>query len=475
MEIKRLPLQETLQGLPPEWPHDPLPEIHRLLSQAGRKVVVLDDDPTGSQSVYAIPVLTGWTVNDLQAELENDLPAFFILTNSRSFLSEEAVQMNREIGENLALAAERARRPFTVISRSDSTMRGHFPAEVDALADALQVDYDAWLLIPMLHTAGRYTLNDIHYASDGEWLLPVGETAYAQDGTFGYRSSNLRDWVEEKTRGRIPASQVASISLDDIRRGGPQAVYQRLLALPHGCVCVINAASRRDLDVFVQGLLLAEKEGRHYLSRTGPTFVPARIGLAPYPLLDVQSILLPGAPGGLIIVGSYVPRTTGQVQALLEREPVVPLEINVPHLLEGARRDLEISSIASRAVEAIEHGHDVVLYTSRELILGRDREQNLQIGQQVSSSLIAILKRIQARPRYILAKGGITSSDIATRGLGVKRAMVLGQVVPGVSLWQLGPESRFDGLAYLVFPGNVGDQNALAEVVHKLRPPASSL
>jgi uncharacterized protein YgbK (DUF1537 family) len=85
--------------------------------------------------------------------------------------------------------------------------------------------------------------------------------------------------------------------------------------------------------------------------------------------------------------------------------------------------------------------------------------------------LIALVQRITATPRFLVAKGGITSSDIATGGLGVRRAHVLGQLIPGVPVWRLGAESRFPGMAYVVFPGNVGDDRALAEGMTRLAAP----
>ncbi len=105
---------------------------------------------------------------------------------------------------------------------------------------------------------------------------------------------------------------------------------------------------------------------------------------------------------------------------------------------------------------------------------GVDAESSLAIGRRVSDGLVAIVRAISVRPRYLLAKGGITSSDIATQGLGVKRALVLGQLLPGVPVWQLGPETRYPGLGYIVFPGNVGGPQALAEVVLGLRSQAGS-
>ncbi|MGQ9787305.1 MAG: four-carbon acid sugar kinase family protein, partial [Anaerolineae bacterium] len=119
--------QKLLDSLPPEWPTDLLPEIRKLVRESRRKVVVLDDDPTGTQTVHNIPVLTEWSIEALCTELESELPAFYILTNSRSLSHAEAVALNTAIGCNLLEARRRSGREFVVISRSDSTLRGHFP------------------------------------------------------------------------------------------------------------------------------------------------------------------------------------------------------------------------------------------------------------------------------------------------------------------------------------------------------------
>jgi len=158
---------------------------------------------------------------------------------------------------------------------------------------------------------------------------------------------------------------------------------------------------------------------------------------------------------------------------VVEDEPLVR-EIAVEALLDDARQPGEVERVAQAAGERLSRGEDVVLYTSRRLITGDDAERSLAIGRRVSDSLVAIVRSLAARPRYVLAKGGITSSDIATQGLGVKRALVLGQILPGVPVWQLGPETRYPGLGYIVFPGNVGGPQALAEVVLGLRSQAGS-
>ncbi|HWQ12195.1 MAG TPA: four-carbon acid sugar kinase family protein [Roseiflexaceae bacterium] len=459
-------LSETLASLPPDWPEDPLPAIQRRVEQGARAVVVLDDDPTGTQTVYGVPVLTVWDEGTIAGELRRGGPACYILTNSRSMPSAAAQAVSAAIGANLRVAVQAAGREVTVISRSDSTLRGHFPVETDALAAALGGERPT-LLVPAFLDGGRYTIDDVHYVAEGERLVPAGETAYARDAAFGYRASNLRAWVEEKTGGRVPAGGVASISIDDIRRGGPERVAARLRAVPPGGVCIANAASERDLAVIALGVLALEDEGRPLMLRTAASFVAARLGLRRRPPLTAAELALPPG-GGLVVAGSYVPSTTAQLEVLLAQPGVAGVELDVAALCDPARRAESVAAAAARAREVLDTGADVALYTSRALLSSPAPEESLAIGRSVSEGLVAAVAAIGRRPRYLLAKGGITSSDVATAALGVRRAEVLGQIIPGVPVWRLGPESRLPGLAYIVFPGNVGGPRALADVVGAL-------
>jgi uncharacterized protein YgbK (DUF1537 family) len=462
-------LAATLADLPPEWPADPLPAIRAAVRAADEMLIVLDDDPTGTQSVHGISVLTTWMVDALRAELDGAMPAVYLLTNSRSMPLAQAQALNAEIGRNLQAAAQSGGRRPVVVSRSDSTLRGHFPGEVDALAAALGGDFDATLLIPAFIAGGRYTIGDIHYVADGDRLIPAGATDFARDATFGYRASNLREWVAEQTGGRVPAEQVATISIETIRRAGPDGVAAQLADLHSGGVCAINAASERDLAVAALGILQAEARGKRFLYRTAASIVPLRAGISPRPLLGRADLDLPAAGAGLIVIGSYVPKSSGQAAALLAQPGVASVEVDVGALLASAGWDREIERVAQAADQRLRAGQDTAIWTSRQLVTGADPESSLAIGRRVSDGLVAIVQAITTRPRYLLAKGGITSSDVATRGLHVERALVLGQILPGVPVWRLGPESRYPGMIYIVFPGNVGGPGALAEVVAALR------
>ncbi|MDQ3795576.1 MAG: hypothetical protein M3316_07930 [Actinomycetota bacterium] len=241
-----------------------LEEIRRRVVESGRRVAVLDDDPTGVQSVHGVPVLTTWTVEALRWALEQTSPTFFVLHNSRSLPEEEAVAMNREIARNLSEAAGEAGVDFDVVSRSDSTLRGHYPAETDVLAEALEEGGrgpDGLIICPAFFEAGRITVDDVHWVRQNGELIPAGQTEFAADHSFGYRSSDLKAWVEEKTGGRRKASEILSVSLADLREGGPERVLELLKEVSGGRPVVVNATSHADFEVFVLGLLAAEKEG----------------------------------------------------------------------------------------------------------------------------------------------------------------------------------------------------------------------
>jgi len=476
--------------LPPPWGEDLRGHIRAAVAaRPNHKLVVLDDDPTGTQTVYDVPVLTTWDVDSLRAEFARPGHCFYILTNSRSLTPDKAVALNREIARNLREAVWRAGgydaepaharqlccQAFTLVSRSDSTLRGHFPIETNALVEELG-PFDATILIPYFEDGGRYTINDIHYIAENDELVPVAETPFARDAAFGYGSANLRDYVEEKTGGAVKAAEVVSFSIEELRTASPRheptrQVLLKLFNLQHGKTAIVNACVPADAEFFALATLHGENAGGRYLFRTAAQFVAARIGLEPRPLLKGSDLHRPSGTGGLIVVGSYVPKSTEQLACLLEHADVAPVELPVESVREETSAAGVIGVAVSKLETLLQSGRDAVLFTSRQLVTGRDAEESLRIGQRVSAALVEIVSRLATPPRFFVAKGGITSSDLATRALGLRRAVVRGQILPGAPVWRLGPESRFPGLDYVVFPGNVGGKEALLEVHRTLNAP----
>jgi hypothetical protein len=197
-------------------------------AETPRVLVVLDDDPTGTQSVADLPVLTRWEVEDFIWAFGQSKPAVYVLTNTRSLDPAEAAARNEEVVRN-ALAA--AGSPDTLrlgfVSRSDSTLRGHYPLEPDVIAatvaDVSGEKTDGVVLVPAFPDAGRVTIGGVHYMrGTGEaagTLTPVSDTEFAKDATFGFATSVMADYVEEKSQGRFAADSVIVLDLNTIRAG----------------------------------------------------------------------------------------------------------------------------------------------------------------------------------------------------------------------------------------------------------------
>jgi uncharacterized protein YgbK (DUF1537 family) len=438
--------------------------IHDSNVAAGRRIAVLDDDPTGSQTVHDVSVVTVLDDAEYAAALAAAASTCFILTNTRSLPEAAAAELSTRVAGSLFRLGARLGAPIEIISRGDSTLRGHVIAEVRAIDAARRevtgAGYDGVLLIPAYFEAGRFTAGDIHWAYVSGEPVPVGASEFARDATFGYSSSNLRDFVAEKSGGAITPDQVRSITLEDIRLGGPGRVAEIL-------------GEVADLEIVVLGLLDAEKCGRSFIYRAGPSFPRALAGLEPRHPLTSSEIWPDGNPGGhgLVVVGSHVGLTSRQVTAARHRGGLTEIELDVPTLTDPGRRDAHIAEIGQQSAAALA-STDVLVFTSRALIRGGDADDSLAISRNVSGAVTDVVRQaLAAQPSWVVAKGGITSHDVAVRGLGIRRAEVIGQLLPGmVSVFR--PVEAFPeavGIPYVVFAGNVGDENTLAEVIDRVR------
>ncbi len=456
--------------------------VHSINAVTRRHVVVLDDDPTGSQVVHDVPVLTTWDDSDLRWAFAHPARTFFILTNTRSLDAGATESLLRELDSRIHRIAEEFGTNVALLSRSDSTLRGHFPLETDVLrrgAVERGQPYDAVVLAPAYLDAGRVTVDDVHYVREGAEYVPVGQTVYAADEAFGYHSSLLTDWVEEKTGSDVRPPPVLSVSLTEIRSGGIESVTRLLLAARDGAVVVVNALDESDLEVVVLALVAAEATGWRAICRVGPSFVPVRAGIGRRdPLQPAEILRGPARRGhGLVVVGSHVELTTQQVEMLLALPGITAVELDVSALLDSAGESAELDRCTEALVEAASRG-DVVLMTSREQVVIEVGPSSLELGRRVSTALVELTRRFVTAVdlAWVVAKGGITAHVIATDGLNVRRATVLGQLFPGiVSVWRTEPagsQPARDGLAglpYVVFAGNVGDETTLRDAVTTMR------
>lgn len=420
-------------------------------------IIVLDDDPTGCQTVNDVPIITSWETDLLAATIASH-KFFFILTNSRAYPAAEAARINKEIVERVNRIA--GKNSFKIISRSDSTLRGHFLEETTSLLETAG-PFDGLIIVPYFGDGNRFTKDDIHYIVHNSDWIEVHQTEFASDAIFGYTQSWLPGWIEERSKGRWLKENVTSVSLDTIRNGGVEAVYNTLMICSDETPIVVNALTDEDIEVVVLAICKAEEDGKKFLYRSAASFVKIRAGI---------NDALPFTPSfklntGIIIVGSYVQKTTEQLNLLLDEPDIEKIEISVKAIFSQERNSY-LTTIIHQLENLVKEEKSVILYTQRDYAVGGHADI-LEAGRCISDFLSEIINKMTCRPDYIIAKGGITSHDIATNGLSMKKANVLGQIAPGVPVWQAGDDSKFPGLLYVVFPGNVGSALTLKEVFSK--------
>ncbi len=472
---------ETFNECEKLWAHaNAREEIRRLYDETrpeeDRCFLVLDDDPTGVQTVHDVPVVTDWREETLEELFSGPGSLKYVLTNSRSFPAEKTARVHREIARNAWQAARTAGRKLTVISRGDSTLRGHFPLETRVLRETLEslgaLPFAGEVLCPYFREGGRFTLNGVHYVKEGERLTPAAQTEFARDKTFGYHHSYLPEYIEEKTGGGTAAGQVLRLDLEELRGLKWARMEEKLLSAKDFRYVVCDALEDTDVQALSVLLTRLAEKGVHYLLRSAAA-VPKALGhIDDRPLLSRAEMCGHGdGTGGLVIVGSHVAKTTRQLECLRASGlPLCFVEFDVSGWRRpGALRE-ETRRAADEAAEAMREGKTAVVYTSRTLVApeGMDAEQMLRLSVDISDALTAVVSSLSLRPRFLIAKGGITSSDVGVKALRVRKATVLGQAQPGIPVWKTGEESLFPGLSYIIFPGNVGGDSTLRDIVETL-------
>jgi len=432
------------------------------------KIIVLDDDPTGCQTVHSCLLLMQWNVETIRSALLDRAPLFFILTNTRGMGPDQAAALVLDVCRNIRTALDQLRAEgisirALFVSRSDSTLRGHYPIETDIMAAELG-PFDAHFLVPAFFEGGRITRDSHHYVMVEGAPVPAHETEFARDAVFGYRHSYLPDYVEEKTKGRIRADDVIRFTLADLGAG----TEARLRGLSGNACCVVDAVQQSDLDRFSETVLHAVDEGKRFLFRSAASLLTSLAHLPPQPVPAWAMSSYALAATGIIIVGSHVRKTTLQLAALLAEPNVRGIEVNVD-LCQGNHGPAQRQTLQQEIAAARRDGKTAVIYTSRTERQFADSAQRLAFGAAVSAFLMDIIRDLPADVGFLISKGGITSNDTLSTGLNLKTCEVLGQILPGCSMIRC-PEDhpRHPNMPVIIFPGNVGDANALKVVFQRI-------
>ena len=476
MDEKALPLS-ALNHYEPVEPSKADALLKKALARENAKIVVLDDDPTGIQTVHDVHVYTDWSYQSILEGFQEDNRMFFLLTNSRSMTENETRAVHMQIADGVLKASQECGKPFIFISRSDSTLRGHFPLETETLRKEIERrggrPYDGEIICPFFCEGGRYTLENVHYVREGEWLIPVAQTEFARDRSFGYTHSRLDEWCEEKTNGAYPAEKTTCIPLHMLRRLNVDGVAHLLAGVENFQKVVVNAAAYEDVKVFLAGYLKACEMGKTFLFRTAAAVPKLLAGIEDIPLLTYEKLQgKESRSGGLIIAGSHVQKTTDQLEALATGLPALErFEFRVDKALEKGGLQAEAKRVCALVEASLKAGKDTLVYTTRKRLDAEDpdAEQQLKLSVNISKAVTSVVTNLQTQPAYIVAKGGITSSDIGVHALRVRRALVMGQIAPGVPVWRTDAESKFPHMPYVIFPGHVGDKTTLLRVVKNLQ------
>ena len=444
------------------------------IEKNNKKIVVLDDDPTGVQTVHDVSVYTDWSKESIKSGFEEKNKLFYILTNSRGFTIEQTIKAHKEIANTIAEVGRELNKEYIIISRSDSTLRGHYPLATKLLKDIENQNgkkIDGEILCPFFKEGGRFTINNIHYVKYDNKLVPAGETEFAKDKTFGYTSSNMCEYIEEKTNGEFKKENVTCISLDDIRSLNFDKIEKQLSEVNDFNKVVVNAIDYCDIKVFCIALYRAMAKGKTYMFRTAAAIVKVIGGITNQPLLTKEKMIVKdNKNGGIVVVGSHTKKTTSQLESLKEVDGIEFIEFNSDLVLDEMKFEQEIKRVVSLSEKFISEGTTVVTYTKRKLLVVENdsKEDALIRSVKISDAVQSLVGRLTVEPSFVIAKGGITSSDVGTKALAVKKANVMGQIKPGIPVWQTGDESKFPKTPYVIFPGNVGEISTLKEALEIL-------
>lgn len=444
-------------------------QIKEMLENSNICIAVLDDDPTGIQTVHGINTYINIEKADIDAAVKNER-IFYLQTNTRGLVEEKARQINEDLGKKLFTAAAKYGKDMHIISRSDSTLRWHFPLETDTLRHTAVLcqsrDFDGEIIAPCFFEGGRYTANGIHYVADGDTLTPAALTEFAKDTTFPFNHSNLKEYINEKCGFEV---QSIDIPLELIRNGDVDKIAQMLTDCKNYCRIILNALCYEDIEVFVLALYKAIAKGKRFLYRSAASLVRVMGGIdykAPLSHEDFMAITN-GGKRGIVTVGSHVKKTTMQLEKLLTHQSCAAVELNANRMITDEYLS-ELTEKKSIVENIYLSGKVPVIYTSRAVLSADNAMDSLKLSTLISDRFVAFIDMLNITPDFFIAKGGITSSDMATKACRISKAVVQGQALPGIPVIKADENSRWPGLLYIIFPGNVGDENALYDTMCKI-------
>lgn len=452
-----------------------LSAIQDEMNQSHMKYIVLDDDPTGSQCCNDVYVYFTWGHEQMKQMLQDGHDVSFLLTNSRSLSVAETVSLHTLIMKTIVEEAKALGIAFQILSRSDSTLRWNYPSEIDAISTALAqagIEPGAEIICPCFIEGGRITRNDIHYAFVNDGWLPVGKTEFAKDPTFAYQSSDLKEYICEKRKEDLSQEQFISISEEELENES-EHVLEQILFTKTGQKIIVNATTEKQLAFFTLQYVKACRQGHRFLYRGGSSLLRFLMKNPYIPFLEPEEMYSEKhSTGGLIVAGSHVEKTTKQLAVLQKYNSCTFVIFHQKVLLESPKNVLqEIQRCAAEIETNLKKGINVCYMTDRKRIdlPQKDGKAQLDFAMEISNHFLSVVGSLHTIPSFVIGKGGITSCELGKRIMNRDRVKVAGQIVDGVTVWNGDEYALFPNIPYIVFPGNVGSDETLLNVVNKMQ------
>ena len=438
------------------------------------KFVVIDDDPTGSQTVQDCLLLLKWDCSTLIKGFQSKSNLFFILANTRSLSENDAKLVIEEICKNLetVIASEAYEEEIIFISRGDSTLRGHNFLEPSTINSCLG-PFDATFHIPAFIEGKRLTINGSHFVDN----KPIGQTIFARDKNFGFETSNVKNLLFEKSKSQINFEDIQNLLLSDIEILNDEEnniVFKKLKNLKNNKHVIVDAENYSQLKKFSLIIKKLTKQ-RKFLFRTAASFISsisekksvsqAETFFSNLRIKDKDKIFLPG----LIIVGSYVELSTIQLENLLEISNCNPIELDVFEFFKinsfennHKQRNLFKNKFLKEIRFSFEKGKTPVLFTSRKF-MSLDYSEQFNFYNSLASFIAELVADLKYEIGYLISKGGITTNLILSNGLNADYVYLEGQILTGISVVTCNLKNG-EKLPIVTHPGNIGTKDSLVNI-----------
>ena len=435
------------------------------------KIIVIDDDPTGSQSVHDCLLLLNWNYETLLKGLLSNSSLLFVLANTRSLSEKEVEKRLEEICNTLykVYVENNIQDNLLFVSRGDSTLRGHNFLEPDLINQYLG-PFDATFHIPAFLEGNRITINGKHFVNG----VPAHKTNFAKDNIFGYETNDLKKLLYKKSKSKIELKNIKNLNC--IEKYSSYELKNFMENLKNNTHVIVDIDKFSQLEKFSE-LIRELIKNKKFLFRTAASFLKTISNTKNikksnfyYSQLRLKNKLNQFLPG-LIIIGSYTDISTKQLNNLLELNFFKAFEIDVEEFYKihlSKNRETLIFKLKKIILEririTIKNNFIPIIFTSRKEKIIENNYLQMDFYNSLSSFIAEIVADMKYEIGYLISKGGITSNTILNSSFNIDYVYLEGQICSGISLVKAKLTNNKNDLPVITFPGNLGNDHSLTQV-----------